>query len=144
MIVMDVQKIMEVLPHRYPFLLVDRIEELADGKVAGFKNVTINEPFFQGHFPGHPIMPGVLIIEAMAQVGGAFVAVKDAIAEDRVTYFVGIDKARFRKPVTPGDVLRMELELLSSRRGIYQFCGKAYVGETLVAEAELKATFADK
>lgn len=145
MLEMNIQKIMEVLPHRYPFLLVDRIEEREEGcRVAGYKNVTINEPFFQGHFPDHPIMPGVLIIEAMAQVGGAYVAVKDKITDERVTYFVGIDKARFRKPVVPGDLLRMELELVSSRRGIYQFQGKAYVGETLVAEAELKATFADK
>lgn len=145
MLVMNIQKIMEVLPHRYPFLLVDRIEEVEEGvKAIGYKNVTINEPFFQGHFPGHPIMPGVLIIEAMAQVGGAYVSVKDNVAENRVTYFVGIDNARFRKPVLPGDILRMEMELNSSRRGIYQFTGKAYVGETLVAEADLKATFADK
>lgn len=145
MLVMNIQQIMKVLPHRYPFLLVDRIEEVEEGvKVFGYKNVTINEPFFQGHFPGHPIMPGVLIIEAMAQVGGAYVSVVDNIGDDRVTYFASIDKARFRKPVLPGDVLRLELELLSKRRGIYQFSGKAYVGETLVAQANLKATFADK
>ncbi|HEX9776817.1 MAG TPA: 3-hydroxyacyl-ACP dehydratase FabZ [Geopsychrobacteraceae bacterium] len=145
MLMMNIQEIMKVLPHRYPFLLVDRIEELEEGKkVAGFKNVTINEPFFQGHFPEHPIMPGVLIIEAMAQVGGAYVAVVDNIGADKVTYFVGVEKARFRKPVLPGDTLRMELELVSCRRGIYLFAGKAYVGTTLVAEAELKATFADK
>lgn len=145
MLVMNIQKILEVLPHRYPFLLVDRIEEVEEGaKVVGYKNVTINEPFFQGHFPDHPIMPGVLIVEAMAQVGGAYVTVVDEIGDDRVTYFVGIDKARFRKPVVPGDVLRMEMELVSRRRGIYQFLGKAYVEDTLVAEAELKATFADK
>ncbi|PLY00203.1 MAG: 3-hydroxyacyl-[acyl-carrier-protein] dehydratase FabZ [Desulfuromonas sp.] len=145
MVVLNIQQIMEILPHRYPFLLVDRIEEIEEGtRVAGFKNVTINEPFFQGHFPGHPIMPGVLIIEAMAQVGGAYVSVIDDIAEGKVTYFVGIDKARFRKPVLPGDILRMELELVSKRRGIYQFIGIAYVGDTKVAEAELKATFADK
>ena len=145
MIALNVLQIMEILPHRYPFLLVDRLEETEKGKrVVGYKNVTVNEPFFQGHFPGHPIMPGVLIVEAMAQVGGAYVSVVDEIGADRVTYFVGIDKARFRKPVLPGDVLRMELELLSKRRGIYQFNGRAYVGDTLVAEAELKATFADK
>ena len=145
MLVMDIQKIMEVLPHRYPFLLVDRIEEVEEGsKVIGYKNVTINEPFFQGHFPGHPIMPGVLIVEAMAQVGGAYTTVVDNIGSDKVTYFVGIDKARFRRPVRPGDVLRMELELVSRRRGIYQFVGKTFVNDSLVAEAELKATFADK
>ncbi|MFO7577910.1 MAG: 3-hydroxyacyl-ACP dehydratase FabZ [Pelovirga sp.] len=142
---LNIQQIMEILPHRYPFLLIDRLVEVEEGKkVNGYKNVTFNEPFFQGHFPGHPIMPGVLIVEAMAQVGGAYVTVIDNIGRDRLTYFVGIDKARFRKPVLPGDVLRMELELLSKRRGIYQFMGKAYVGDTLVAEAELKATFAKK
>jgi 3-hydroxyacyl-[acyl-carrier-protein] dehydratase len=145
MLVMNIQDIMKTLPHRYPFLLVDRLEEIEEGKrVAGYKNVTVNEPFFQGHFPGHPIMPGVLIIEAMAQVGGAYVSVLDGIGDDSVTYFAGIDKARFRKPVLPGDVLRMELELVSKRRGIYLFSGKAYVGDTLVAEADLKATFAKK
>jgi 3-hydroxyacyl-[acyl-carrier-protein] dehydratase len=145
MLALNVQEIMEVLPHRYPFLLVDRIEEQEEGvKVVGYKNVTINEPFFQGHFPNHPIMPGVLIIEAMAQVGGAYVAAKDSSQKERVTYFVGIDKARFRKPVVPGDQLRMELELVSKRRGIYLFMGKAFVSGTLVAEAELKATFVEK
>ncbi|MDX2478831.1 MAG: 3-hydroxyacyl-ACP dehydratase FabZ [Desulfuromusa sp.] len=145
MLVLNIQQIMKVLPHRYPFLLVDRIEEVEEGSmVFGYKNVTINEPFFQGHFPEQPVMPGVLIVEAMAQVGGAYVSVIDKIGEGRVTYFVGIDKARFRKPVLPGDVLRMEVELLSKRRGIYQFSGKAYVGDTLVAEAKLMATFADK
>jgi len=145
MLKMNTTEIMGVLPHRYPFLLVDSLEEVEEGKkVFGYKNVTINEPFFQGHFPDHPIMPGVLIIEAMAQVGGAYTSVVDEVGEGKVTYFVGIDKARFRKPVLPGDVLRMELEIMSKRRGIYQFEGKAYVGETLVAQAELKATFADK
>lgn len=145
MIVLNIQQILKTLPHRYPFLLVDRLEEIEEGvKVNGYKNVTINEPFFQGHFPDHPIMPGVLIIEAMAQVGGAYVTALDNLSDDKVTYFVGIDKARFRKPVLPGDVLRMELELISRRRGIYQFKGVAYVGDTKVAEAELKATFAEK
>ena len=135
--------IMKILPHRYPFLLVDKIIQLEAGKKAiGIKNVTVNEPFFQGHFPGHPIMPGVLIIEAMAQVGGIYAAVTDNIGDDRVTYFAGIDNARFRRPVVPGDVLRLELELGACKRGLYCFKGEAFVGETLVAEADLKATFA--
>ncbi len=143
--VLDIAGIMEKLPHRYPFLLVDRIAEIESGKrIVGIKNVTINEPFFQGHFPGHPIMPGVLIIEAMAQVGGVYATLEDEIGNDKVTYFVGIDKARFRKPVVPGDVLRLELELIKRRRGIYAFKGNAYVEDSLVAEAELKATFADR
>ncbi len=143
--VLKIQEIMKILPHRYPFLLVDKILEAEAGKrVVGIKNVTINEPFFQGHFPGHPIMPGVLIIEAMAQVGGAFAMITNDIGDDMVTYFVGIDKARFRKPVIPGDILRMELDLLTCRRGIYVFEAKAYVDEILVAEAELKATFAPR
>lgn len=143
--VFNVQEIMKRLPHRYPFLLVDKIVELEEGKrIVGVKNVTINEPFFQGHFPGHPIMPGVLIIEAMAQVGGVYAVATDKVGDDKVTYFVGIDNARFRKPVVPGDVLRLELEMLSCRRGIYTFGGKAFVEGTLVAEAELKATFAPK
>jgi 3-hydroxyacyl-[acyl-carrier-protein] dehydratase len=143
--VLNTHEIMKMLPHRYPFLLVDRIVELEEGKrVVGIKNVTINEPFFQGHFPGHPIMPGVLIIEAMAQVGGILAMLTDKISNDKVTYFTGIDNARFRKPVVPGDVLRLELEMINCRRGLYCFQGKAYVGDTLVAEAELKATFASR
>ncbi len=138
-------EVMNLLPHRYPFLLVDGIESYTENEsIVGMKNVTINEPFFQGHFPGHPIMPGVLIIEAMAQVGGIFACLKDGIGNDKVTYFTGIDKVKFRKPVVPGDVLRMQLDLMKCRRGIYQFSGKAYVGEKLVAQAELKATFVDK
>jgi 3-hydroxyacyl-[acyl-carrier-protein] dehydratase len=140
---LTVQEIMTFLPHRYPFLLVDRISDFVKGeKIVGIKNVTINEPFFQGHFPGHPIMPGVLIIEAMAQVGGIYAHLAGEVEGDKVPYFVGIDQARFRKPVLPGDVLRLELTLTSLRRGIYTFAGKGYVDDKLVAEAELKATFA--
>ncbi|MDD3293951.1 MAG: 3-hydroxyacyl-ACP dehydratase FabZ [Geobacteraceae bacterium] len=142
---LDIQEIMKILPHRYPFLLVDRIQELDPGKrIVGIKNVTINEPFFQGHFPGHPVMPGVLIIEAMAQVGGilAYLASDDEIRK-KVCYFLSVDAARFRKPVFPGDVLRLEMETTLNRRGIWGFNGKAYVGEKLVADADLKATFAD-
>ncbi len=137
--------IMKLLPHRYPFLLVDRITEFVkDKQIVGVKNVTINEPFFQGHFPDHPIMPGVLILEAMAQVGGVYAILANEVGENQVPYFVGIDKAKFRKPVLPGDVLQLALELQKVRRGIYHFLGKATVGGKLVAEAELKATFADK
>jgi 3-hydroxyacyl-[acyl-carrier-protein] dehydratase len=136
--------IMQYLPHRYPFLLVDKITEFVkDEQIVGVKNVTINEPFFQGHFPGHPIMPGVLILEAMAQVGGVYAMLANEVGEGQVPYFVGIDKAKFRKPVLPGDVLILALELQKVRRGIYYFQGKATVDGKLVAEAELKATFAD-
>ena len=140
---LNTKQIMTYLPHRYPFLLVDRIIDFTKGeKIVGIKNVTINEPFFQGHFPGHPIMPGVLIIEAMAQVGGIYAHLAGEVEEGKVPYFVGIDQARFRKPVLPGDVLRLELNLVGIRRGIYTFAGRALVGDKLVAEAELKATFA--
>lgn len=139
-------ELMEYLPHRYPFLLVDKIVDFVEGEsIVGMKNVTINEPFFQGHFPGHPIMPGVLILEAMAQVGGVFAQLcRDKATQEEVPYFVGIDKARFRKPVLPGDTLRFELKLTKLRRGIYSFTGKAYVDDQLVTDAELKATFAPK
>lgn len=137
--------IMKLLPHRYPFLLVDRITGFEAGSyIIGTKNVTINEPCFQGHFPEHPIMPGVLILEAMAQVGGVYAILANEVGENQVPYFVGIDRAKFRKPVLPGDVLTIELELLKVRRGIYNFKGSAKVDGKLVAEAELKATFADK
>jgi 3-hydroxyacyl-[acyl-carrier-protein] dehydratase len=140
---LNVLEIMKYLPHRYPFLLVDRIEAFEKGsRIVGVKNVTINEPFFQGHFPGHPIMPGVLILEAMAQVGGVYAHLAGEVEEGKVPYFVGIDEARLRKPVLPGDVLCLELALVSVKRGIYTFAGKALVSGKLVAEAELKATFA--
>jgi 3-hydroxyacyl-[acyl-carrier-protein] dehydratase len=143
---MDINAIMKILPHRYPFLMVDRILELEHGKrCVGIKNVSINEPYFQGHFPGHPVMPGVLIIEAMAQVAGimAYTASGDE-AITKVSYFMAIDNAKFRKPVFPGDQLRIEIETTMCRRGIWGVNGKAYVGETLVTEAALKATLVDK
>jgi len=142
---LNTMDIMKMLPHRYPFLLVDKIVEFETGKrIVGIKNVTINEPFFQGHFPDHPIMPGVLILEAMAQVGGVYAILAKEVGKNQVPYFVGIDKAKFRKPVLPGDVLHLNLELLMVKRGIYHFNGKATVDGKVVAQAELKATFADK
>jgi 3-hydroxyacyl-[acyl-carrier-protein] dehydratase len=143
---LDVNEIMKILPHRYPFLLVDRILELESGKrIVGRKNVTMNEPFFPGHFPGHPVMPGVLIIEAMAQVAAilAYQSSDDSL-RSKVTYFVGIDNAKFRRPVVPGDQLNLVLEVLVVKRGIWQFKGQAFVADKLVTEAELKATFADR
>lgn len=143
---LDVVQIMELLPHRYPFLLVDKVLEVEQGKrIVALKNVTMNEPFFQGHFPGFPVMPGVLIIEAMAQVAAIMAYLTQGKeAGDKVSYFMAIDNARFRKPVKPGDTLRIEVETLFNKRGIWSVAAKAYVGETLVTEAELKATLADK
>lgn len=141
---LDVNGIMKILPHRFPFLLVDRIVELEHGKrCVGIKNVTINEPFFPGHFPGHPVMPGVLIVEAMAQVAGimAYLA-SDEETQKKVSYFMAIENAKFRKPVVPGDQLRIEITTTLNRRGIWGVDGKAYVDGKLVTEASLKATFA--
>lgn len=140
MISIDIGDIQATLPHRYPFLLVDRIRELELGRrIVGIKNVTINEPFFQGHFPGRPIMPGVLILEAMAQVGGVL-AIKSAPAEGRpVVYLTGVDKAKFRKPVVPGDQLRFEIEVLKKRPPFWKMQAKAYVESDLVCEAEMTA-----
>jgi 3-hydroxyacyl-[acyl-carrier-protein] dehydratase len=143
---LDINEIMAILPHRYPFLLVDRVLEMEVGKrIVAIKNVTMNEPFFQGHFPGHPVMPGVLIIEAMAQVAAimAYLA-SGSDADQKVSYFMAIDNARFRKPVKPGDTLRIEIETIFHKRGIWSVSGKTYVGDTLVTEAELKATLAAK
>ena len=137
----DINTIMDIMPHRYPFLLVDRIIELEDNKrVVGIKNVTINEPFFIGHFPGHPIMPAVLIIEAMAQVGGILLLSSVKNPEEYLVYFAKIDKAKFRKPVLPGDQLRFELEMLSLKRKFCKMRGKAYVDGAVVAEAYLSST----
>jgi 3-hydroxyacyl-[acyl-carrier-protein] dehydratase len=114
-------------------------------KIVGIKNVTINEPFFTGHFPGHPVMPGVLIIEAMAQVAGILgILTYDESERNKITYFTGIDNAKFRRPVLPGDQLRLELEMISCKRGIWCFQGKAFVDGKLAAEAEVKAMFADR
>ena len=138
--IIDIAEIREILPHRYPFLLVDRILEIDPGKrIVGFKNVTINEPFFQGHFPKHPIMPGVLIIESMAQVGGVLAFKSTKGTEGQLVFFLGIDKAKFRKPVYPGDQLRIEVEVIQERPPFWKLKGMAYVDGKLAAEAELKA-----
>jgi len=142
----DVKEIMQILPHRYPFLLVDRIESLKEGEeIVGIKNVSINEPFFVGHFPGNPIMPGVLIIEAMAQVGGvlAFHSSPKEWAGSLV-YFMGLDKVRFRKPVVPGDQLRLKLTTIRQKQKDFKMRGEAYVDDTLVAEAEFLAAIESK
>jgi 3-hydroxyacyl-[acyl-carrier-protein] dehydratase len=142
----DINTILKILPHRYPFILVDQVLELDPGKhIVGIKNVTINEPFFQGHFPGFPIMPGVLIVEAMAQTWGICVfALKPEEAPNKNLFFSGIDNARFRKPVVPGDQLRLELNLIKHRGILWKFKGIATVAGELVAEAELLASVIDK
>ena len=141
---MDIQEIMKVLPHRYPMLLVDRIVERDDQRIVGIKNVTANEPFFQGHFPGQPIMPGVLIVEAMAQTGGLLTMGRIENPEEKVVLFLGIDKARFRRPVVPGDQLRMEVEIVQFRGTTCRMKGKATVDGELAAEAEMMATVIDR
>jgi UDP-3-O-[3-hydroxymyristoyl] N-acetylglucosamine deacetylase/3-hydroxyacyl-[acyl-carrier-protein] dehydratase len=142
---LSIEQIKEIMPHRYPFLLVDRILSLEEGeRVVGIKNVTINEPFFQGHFPGHPIMPAVLIIEAMAQVGGVLLLSMVGHPKEKLVYFMGIDKAKFRKPVFPGDQVRFELEMLKMRFNTCKMKGQAFVGKDLVAEAELLSVLVDR
>ncbi len=141
---LNVDQIQKILPHRYPFLFVDRIENFEPGKKAtGFKQVSINDYFFQGHFPGHPVMPGVLIIEAMAQVGGVIMLSKPE-NRGKIAYFMSIDSAKFRQPVMPGDVLRMEVEVQKIRAKTGQCLGMAYVGDKLVCEAEVKFAVVDK
>ncbi len=143
--VFDIQAIAELLPHRYPFLLIDRVVNLTPNQeIVALKNVTMNEPFFQGHFPSAPIMPGVLIVEAMAQAGG--VLVLDSLPKDkhgRPVYFMGLDKVRFRKPVVPGDQIVFEVKLLKLRAKAAKLAGRATVADNLVAEAELMASFGD-
>ena len=143
--VYDIVEIMKILPHRYPFLLIDKIIELEPGKkVVALKNVTINEPFFQGHFPEMPIMPGVLIIEGMGQAGGVL-AFESMPVERRgdLIYFMGMDKVRFRKPVLPGDQLIFQLKIIKIRSKVVKMSGRAFVGEQRVAEAELMASIGE-
>lgn len=140
MVNMDIQEILATLPHRYPFLLVDRIREMEAGRrVVGIKNVTRNEPFFDGHFPGRPIMPGVLILEALAQVGGVLAFKSTPPGGAPVVYLTGVDKAKFRRPVVPGDQLRLEVEVLKQRAPFWKMQGQAYVDADLVCEAEMTA-----
>ena len=140
----DIRGILELLPHRYPFILVDRVLEIDKGKsIVGLKNVSMGEPFFQGHFPGEPVMPGVLILEGMAQVGGllAYLSAPDMIGE-KLVYFAGLDKVRFRKIVRPGDQLIFKLDMIRQKAKLTKMSGKAFVNDELAAEAELLATFA--
>jgi UDP-3-O-[3-hydroxymyristoyl] N-acetylglucosamine deacetylase/3-hydroxyacyl-[acyl-carrier-protein] dehydratase len=141
---LDIEEIRGILPHRYPMLLVDRIVLLTDSRVVGIKNVTLNESFFMGHFPGHPIMPAVLIIEAMAQTGGVLLLNKVERPKEKLVYFMGIDEARFRRPVIPGDQLRFELDLIKLKGRICRMTGKAFVDGQLVAEAILLSTVVDR
>jgi UDP-3-O-[3-hydroxymyristoyl] N-acetylglucosamine deacetylase/3-hydroxyacyl-[acyl-carrier-protein] dehydratase len=144
-VVFDINAIQRILPHRYPFLLVDKITHLElDKKVVGVKSVTVNEPFFQGHFPGHPIMPGVLILEAMGQTGGVLLLNAFQNPEEKLVYFMQINNAKFRKPVSPGDQLIMELEMVTKKSRYCVMAGKTYVNEVLVCEAEFMAAIVDR
>lgn len=143
---MDINEILRYLPHRYPFLLIDRVTSYEAGKsIEALKNVTINEPFFVGHFPHHPVMPGVLIIEAMAQAAAilSFVTMGAKADDKSIYYFVGIDNARFKRPVTPGDALRISVSLTRHVRGIWKFAAVASVDDAVAAEADLMCTVRD-
>ena len=144
-ITINLQRVLQMIPHRYPFLMIDRVEDVITGKSAvGIKNVTINEPFFQGHFPGHPIMPGVLIVEAMAQVGGMLLMGSVPDRENKVVYFTSLNNVKWRRPVKPGDQLRFELELLQVRGMMCKMSGVAKVDGQIVCEAEMGAVVRDK
>jgi 3-hydroxyacyl-[acyl-carrier-protein] dehydratase len=141
----DITQIQAILPHRYPFLLVDRIIEYEPAKrVVGIKNVTLNEPFFQGHFPGVPVMPGVLIVEAMAQTAGVMMLANLPDRDQKLVFFTGIDRARFRRPVVPGDQLRLELTVLRLRPRYIKLRGEAYVDGQMAAEAEISSSLVDR
>jgi len=141
----DVARVMQLLPHRYPFLLVDKIRDMVrDESAVGIKNVSINEPFFQGHFPKYPVMPGVLIIEALAQTAGALCVNHAGVTNiPHIVYFMGIDKAKFRKPVVPGDQLHLHVKKIRSRGPVWRFYCEARVNEQVVAEAEISAMIVD-
>ena len=139
-IVMDAIEVQAILPHRYPFLLVDRVVEFdSERRAVGLKNVTVNDPYFQGHFPGRPVFPGVLIVEALAQLGGVLAIRSSSVEGSPIVYLTGIDKAKFRKPVIPGDQIRLEVEVIKRRPPFWKMQGKAFVGNDLVCEAESTA-----
>ena len=142
---MNINEIMHCLPHRYPFLLVDRIIDIQPGQsIVGIKNVTFNEPFFQGHFPGQPIMPGVLIVEAMAQVAGVLAFRSGIEGDSKSVYFMSIEKAKFRRPVVPGDQLRFEIKVLQQRGSVWKFSGSATVDGKVASEADFTAMLTDR
>jgi len=142
--ILDVNDIRRILPHRYPFLLVDRIVELEAERVVGIKNVTANEPFFAGHFPDFPVMPGVLIVEAMAQAAGVLVLRTIEDRDNKLVFLVSVDAARFRKPVVPGDTLRLEMTVIRRKGSVAKMAGRATVDGVLVAEAEVMCKLEDK
>jgi len=146
---LDVVEIQKILPHRYPFLLVDKVTSMTEGEeIVAYKNVSISEPVFQGHFPGHPIYPGVMILEGMAQAGGILALKSSGLTneeiKEKVIYFMSIDGAKFRSPVKPGDKLEYKIKVLKLRKNLILLDGKAYVDDTLVSEAQLKAMVVDK
>jgi 3-hydroxyacyl-[acyl-carrier-protein] dehydratase len=142
--VLDIQAIRDILPHRYPMLLVDRIVELDSDRIVGIKNVTVNEPFFQGHFPEIPVMPGVLIIEAMAQVAGVLVLKEIPDRKSKVVLLASVDSAKFRRPVVPGDQLRIEMRVIKKKSSVAKMAGEATVDGQVVAEAEVMCKLADR
>jgi len=142
---LDINQIQSILPHRYPFLLIDRVIEITrKRRIVAIKNVTVNEPFFAGHFPGYPIVPGVLIVEAIAQAGGALLLTEVAGRDGKLMFFTGIERARFRRPVVPGDQLRLEVEVLAWRTTAVRMSGKAYVGDKLACEAIVTCVLVDR